>query len=246
MKSFYARLGWEPFNSAHISIPAKTANKIFLDGLPTARPLYEKDLAELCRIDEAIVRKSLESRPADSNIAVALIPDIETINWHHAREDFVGKELRGESPEIKGAIVGSEAGKRIWCYWTRMWYNNNPAESTDNTLHILRLVIEEQGGSNWESQQGQTNGSDASPDHAAAVTALLLMAQEEAQKWNMAELQAWNPSPAMISAAKSLDPNAEVVNRDKESIASLKWNAPHEGPVAEGIDWIGNEKFGWC
>ncbi|KAF2813304.1 uncharacterized protein BDZ99DRAFT_438365 [Mytilinidion resinicola] len=247
-KSFYSRLGWEPFNSAHISVPARTAKELPTDGLPTTRPLYEKDLAELCRIDEAIIRKTLESRSSNSKIAVALVPDINTIQWHHAREDFVGNELHGKSPEIKGAIVGTEEGKRIWTIWTRMWYNNDPTASENNTLHILRLVIEEQGELSLESQgaHNPTNGSNSTPKHAAAVAALLLMAQEEARKWNMAELEAWNPSPAMVFAAQMLDPDAEVVNRDKESIASLKWNLPHEHPVADSIDWIGNEKYGWC
>ncbi|KAF2496157.1 hypothetical protein BU16DRAFT_560991 [Lophium mytilinum] len=247
-KGFYSRLGWEPFNSAHIAVPARTAKKLPTDSLPTARPLYEKDLAELCRIDEALIRKSLGSRSAKSKTAVALIPDINTIQWHHAREDFVGNVLHGKAPEIKGAIVGSEEGKRVWCYWTRMWYNNDPNASESNTLHILRLVIEEQGGSSWEGHgaQNPSNGSSNTSKHTAAVAALLLVAQEEARKWKMAELQAWNPNSAMVFAAQMLDPEAEVVNRDKESIASLKWNLPHEHPVADSIDWIGCEKYGWC
>ena len=237
-------------------MPAKTSRIVDTEDLPTARPLYEDDLGELCKIDEAMLRKSLEARPVDSNTAVALVPDVDTIRWHHARENYVGKELHGKTPKVKGAIVGSEKGKRVWCYWTRMWYNNDPKESKGNTLHMLRLVIEDEGLSSWESsgtnhisgsgKSHQQNGDGRSSYHKSAITSLLLMAQREAQEWSMAEVQAWNPTLVMVSAAQRLDPNTAVVNRDEESIASLKWHPLHKGPVAESIDWVGNEKYGWC
>jgi GNAT superfamily N-acetyltransferase len=224
-KSFYAEHGWEPFNSSHISIPGIPSD---VQGLPDARPLYADDLKDLCAVDERLIRRSLESRTRGSNIAVALVPDIETIRWHHAREEFVGNELHGKTPKIKGAIVGSEIGKRIWCYWTRMYYN--PHEAKGNTLHILRLVVED------EQQR----------DIADAFAALISMAQEEAQEWKMAEVEAWNPSAATVAAAQKLHPAAKVIDRDSESIASLRWYPEHEGKVADSIDWVGNEKFGWC
>ncbi|KAF2735467.1 hypothetical protein EJ04DRAFT_194916 [Polyplosphaeria fusca] len=248
-KKFYADLGWEPFYSTHISVPGKTtkAVEVNVDALPAAQPLYENDLEDLCSIDEDLVRKSFAKRPKGSNTAVALIPDIETIRWHHAREEMVGAEVHGKIPKVKGAIVGSEKGKRIWCYWTRMWYNSNPTESKDNTLHILRLVIEGEGHSSWEgSGTSHAKGSSADQEHAAAIAALLLMAQREAEEWRMEVVEAWNPASATVAAAQMLDANAKVVFRDKESIASLKWYPPHDGDVAESIDWIGNEKYGWC
>jgi hypothetical protein len=207
---------------------SKTAND-----LPIARPLYAEDLAELCAIDVASVRRSLEARPRGSKSAVALLPDVETIQWHHAREDFVGMELHGTTPKVKGAMVGSEKGRRVWCFWTRMWYNNNPAESKGNALHILRLVIEDGAG---EDIQG----------HGAAIAALMSMAQREAEEWKMEHVEIWNPTPATVSAAQQLDSSANVVDRDEESIASLLWFPEHDGSMAEMIDWIGNEKYGWC
>ncbi|KAF2204862.1 hypothetical protein GQ43DRAFT_437555 [Delitschia confertaspora ATCC 74209] len=244
-KEFYTQFGWEPFNSSHISVPARTNTPV--DDLPTARPLFAEDLEELCQIDEALVRKTLEIRPADSKTAVALIPDIETIRWFHAREEFVANELHNKKPKVKGAIVGSEKGKRIWALWTRMFYNENPKESKNNILHILRIVIEDEGSSSWEGVgTDHVNGSAGNGKHDAAIAALLQVAQQEAQEWNMEEVEAWNPTSATVSATQKLDPNAIVVNRDMESIASLKWFPNHEGSVAESIDWIGNEKYGWC
>jgi hypothetical protein len=205
--------------------------------------LYAEDLEELCKIDVASVRRSLESRSKNSQTAVALLPNIETIQWHHAREEFVGNELHGKKPEVKGAVVGTEKGKRVWCYWTRMWYNPNPAEAKGNKLHILRVVIEDDG---WEGSSSHTNGASETHSHDAAIAALLAMAQQEAQTWKMENIEMWAPSPAALAAAKKLDPTAEVVHRDSESIACLQWYPEHDGPVADKIDWIANEKYGWC
>lgn len=245
-KDFYANHGWEPFNSSHVSVPGifKPLEKKF----PDARPLYEEDLEELCKIDEELVRRTLSLRSNDSNVAVALIPNIETIRWHHAREDFVGIELHGKAPKVKGAIIGTEKGKRIWCYWTRMWYNQNPEEAKGNTLHILRLVIENKGQSSWETSRNGLNGVNGvkCDEHDAAIAALLLVAQKEAEEWRMEEVEIWNPSSETVMAAQKIDPDAKVVDRDVESIASLRWYPQHDGPIADSIDWIGNEKYGWC
>lgn len=200
-------------------------------------------MGELCEIDVAAVRRNLESRPKDSNTAVALIPNIETIRWHHAREEFVGNELHGKMPKIKGAVVGTEKGKRIWCYWTRMWYNQDPAEAKGNTLHILRLVIEDGG---WEGSSSYTNGQSQDHSHDAAIAVLMAMAQREAEEWKMENVEMWAPTPTALAAAKKLDPSAKIIDRDVESIASLRWYPEHEGPVADKIDWIANEKYAWC
>jgi hypothetical protein len=182
-----------------------------------------------------------------SKTFVAVLPDIETIRWHHAREEFVAKELYGKPPTVKGAIVNSSTpGKRVWCYWTRMWYNEDPEFSDNNTLHVLRLVIEEKGLFNWEKHSPEE--AEEMKPYVPAITALLALAQREAAQWKMAEVEVWNPTEATEAAARLLDPEAKLVQRDKESIASLKWYGEKikEGPVAEYVDWIGNEKFGWC
>lgn len=202
--------------------------------LPAPRPLYAEDLKELCEVDIALLKPSLLSRPKGSKTAVALLPDLETIQWHHAREDFVWTELGGKTPKVKGAIVGTEKGKRVWCYWSRKWYNQNPAEAKGNTLNILRLVIE-------DAHENSVNHS-----HDTAIAALLAMAQREAEEWKMEYVEMWAPTAATLAAAQRLDPSVKVVDRDDESIASLKWFPEHDGPVADKIDWIANEKYGWC
>ncbi|KAH3952433.1 hypothetical protein HBI56_133950 [Parastagonospora nodorum] len=241
-KKFYNTFGWEPFNSSHIAIPGHRSATG--DSLPTARPLYAEDLEELCDTDVTSIKQSLKSRPQGSKPAIALLPDIDTIRWHHAREEFVGTELHRKAPKVKGAIVGTEKGKRVWCYWTRMWYNNNPAEAKGNTLHILRLVIED---GSW-ADTAASHGNGASKDHSyeASIAALMALAQQEAETWKMEHVEIWNPAEETVKAAQRLYPSAEVVDRDEESIASLQWYPKHDGPIAEKLDWIANEKYGWC
>lgn len=217
-------------------MPASSATHTI--DLPAARPLYAEDLPELCKLDEALIKKSLESRPKGSKTAVVLIPDLETVQWHHAREEFVGQEVHGRVPKIKGAIVGDEVGKRVWCYWTRVWYNEDASIVKGNTMHILRLVVED------DVLGSENMGKDCG--HAAAIAALLAMAQREAEEWKTEHVEIWSPSASALAGAQVLDKSAQVVDRDAESIASLLWYPEHEGLAADQIDWISNEKYAWC
>lgn len=167
---------------------------------------------------------------------MALIPDVETMQWHHAREEFVGQEIYGKVPKIKGAIVGDEVGKRVWCYWTRVWYNKDVSITKGNTMYILRLVKEDDVLGN----------NDASDEHGAAIAALLAMAQREADEWKAERVELWSPSASALAGAQMLNKGTEVIDRDAESIASLSWHPEHDQSAADQIDWISNEKYAWC
>jgi len=197
-----------------------------VQSLPSARRLYAADLPELCALDEKLIRQRLAKVPAGET-SVALIPDINNIRWHQAREEFVGNELYGRMPDVKGAIVGTEPGKRVWCYWTRLWYNPNPSESKDNAMNILRLVIED------EEHAG---------NYVDAISALFAAALEQAKQWNMEVIESWNPTQEVVEGARRLVPEAAVVDRDMDSITSMMWY----GRAEEKVDWIMNEKYGWC
>lgn len=159
--------------------------------LPAVRLLETGDLGDLCTRDEQLMRGRVAQEAAKGKTAVAIVPDLVTLEWHHAREDFVGIELYGKTPSIKGAIVEAGAGKRVWCIWTRMWYNSDPRQSKDNTLHILRLVVEDEGYTDYEaaSEQGVENAKGSGI--VAATAALLAAAQAQAKEWNMGEVDIW-------------------------------------------------------
>ena len=180
-----------------------------------------------------------------SKLRVALIPDAQTIQWHHAREEFVAKELFDRTPEVKGAMAQTETpGERVWCIWTRIYGN----EHDGNTLNILRIVIEGEAELIRQVSEVDEENTHLVPllRKKAEATALVLQAaQHEAAKWGMKDVQIWNPSEMCIEAAEQIKPNVKVIHRDEESIASLRWHGPEVGEGVE-VEWIRNEKYGWC
>src|ERR1700761_2482687 len=236
-KQFYARNGWQPFPSSHISLAPATMSAL---DLPHVRPLRSEDIPALCDIDAKLIRRRMEMLDDAGKSAVALVPDAATVRWHHAREEFVGNELFNKKPLVKGAVTG-EVGSRVWCYWTHVW--TNPQEEAPNTLHVLRLVVED---------ENFTDSSPASEEGAAKVknsqttkliAALFAAAQGDAAQWSMNEVQIWNPTSTTLAATRLLNDDVTVQHRDKESITSLRWYG--EGSW-ENVDWICNEKYAWC
>ncbi|KAL8775803.1 MAG: hypothetical protein Q9194_003620 [Teloschistes cf. exilis] len=237
------KLGWKVYPSAHIALSPKPHAER-QKSLPKALVLASKDLEELCRTDEAWIRSDL-SKPtsSDSCIRVALVPDVKTMHWHHAREEFLAQELLGRLPVAKGALTTTSDGRRAWCIWTRTF----GAEEDENILNILRLVVE--GESACDRQAINAPGEES--DHGshqplvAAIASILRAAQLEASDWGMTSVQFWNPSPLSVLAAEYLDPLAKIICREDESLTSLRW---HKEPPSDPtrIDWISNEKYGWC
>ena len=188
---------------------------------------------------------------------VALIPDAATIAWHHAREEFVADELKLGKTQIKGAIVGDTPGKRAWIIWTRT-FNGDPSQRFDkgNKLDILRIVVEDEDDLVRENFGELVNGANSngpplvsngnrSDKSVQKIAALLVAAQQEAARCNLGEVQAWNPIPTVVQAAKLACPEVgAVVDRESQSITSLKWYG--EGTALDDVEWIGNEKYGWC
>ncbi len=205
------------------------------------------DLSELCRLDEEYMRAKMLS-PVDksSRVRVALIPDAQTMQWHHAREEFAAKELFGRTPNVKGAMTQDKnTGERVWCIWTRTYGNDRDG----NTLNILRLVIEGFEDLMRQDPQSRSNNNetlDPAIEIKMHATFLVLQAaQHEAAKWGMKEVQLWSPTPLCVLAAQQIKPGIKVIHRDEESIASLRW---HGAELRKGfeVEWVGNETYGWC
>lgn len=232
-KKFYAARGWQAFPSAHIALPPQENTK---DKLSEVGLLKAEDIPELCKVDEELIRERM-LRDKSEKPAVAILPDNRTIEWHHAREDFVANEILGKKPTIKGAVAGPE-GERVWCYWTRVFSKAEP-----NVLHILRLVIENPEFEDFSPANPEQTGSAKDSSTTKAIAAVLAAAQLQAAEWDMKEVQIWNPTSTTLAAAQILDSHAAVVHRDEESIASLLWYGQGSW---EDVVWVGNEKYGWC
>lgn len=165
------------------------------------------------------------------------------MRWHHAREEFVAQEVLDRHPKIKGVYARTQDGKRVWCIWTHMFGETE----ADNTLYLLRIAIEGEdvhgAAPGNEANGGSSDTHVPNEDRLLGVVACLRAAQQDAAKWNMKSIKAWNPSGTVVAAARRLEPSAKITDREEESITSLLWYGPENG--LGDIEWIGNEKFGW-
>jgi hypothetical protein len=203
--------------------------------------LESPDLAYLCEADEHSLLSQISKfeKPA-----VALVPDLATTTWHHVREEFTANELFNRTPDIKGAIVTTESGSQAWCIWTRVWAS--PGDEHGSTLHILRLVVEDTDDSAPHDFSPATEDGVAGLQSSSAVqaaAALFAAAQKQAAEWDMAAVQFWNPNNVALAAARQLDGSVKVQEREKESICSLRWYGKGSG---DDVEWVCNEKYGWC
>ncbi|KAF2112854.1 hypothetical protein BDV96DRAFT_613883 [Lophiotrema nucula] len=193
-RQFYARHGWTPFESTHVSLavhspstPEEDPSRAF-PPLPISKPALSRDLPKLCQADEGMLRKWFDKQQPTSKTIAAIIPDIQTIQWIHAREDFICREIMHRSPLTKGAQVSLGQSKDAWCYWTRVYDSKDPTRAEGNTLYIIRIVVEE--------------GIDGTEQAVMAVAALLEAAQREAILWNMERVIIWNPSQQTLALVR--------------------------------------------
>ncbi|KAL2129322.1 hypothetical protein VTI74DRAFT_7931 [Chaetomium olivicolor] len=224
-KKFYAKHGWAPFASCHVAWKPKAVEGGV--GLKTARVIGYHELAELCAVDERLLRGSLARMAGDGKTHAAILPELDTMLWHLMREDFMTKAIFGRTPAIRGAVAG-EPGKRIWAVWMRGYYGGlNKMEG--NTLHILRVVVEDPAQPDEELVEG--------------FKEIVQIAQAEAAEWKTQDVQVWNPTPKLKGLVELCGIDFEFVDRDNDSIASLMWYGEE---ATEEIDWVANEKYAWC
>ncbi|PKS09261.1 hypothetical protein jhhlp_003875 [Lomentospora prolificans] len=246
-KTFYASRGWTAHPSTHLSFPplpqsAPNSDARTDDASTSASPVGYHELAELCARDEALLRKrmaqmlppSSSTTPGTPHSFVALAPNLDSILWHMMREDFITNRIFGRTPTVRGGVYGSR-GQRIWAVWTRAYQIAPvlpPASmedlSDENTLHILRLVVEDESCTDEYLAEG--------------MRAVLHLARREAFEWGTGHVELWNPVPRLEDAVSRAGMAYEVVEREVDSIPSLMWYGA--GP-ADGVVWVANEKYAW-
>ncbi|KFA48706.1 hypothetical protein S40293_08503 [Stachybotrys chartarum IBT 40293] len=230
-KKFYARAGWAAFESTHLELPAK---RISIHGAAgELRILGSDDMATLAALDSQLVREKLAQGDggASTKTQVALLPDVDTMQWHHAREDFVCEHIFNRTPQARGALYApaGRPGSRVWVVWTRGFYGG-VAKPEKNTLYVLRLVVEDETLADGELRQ--------------ALRLVLAAAQSEAKEWLCPKVEVWNPAPrvrALVEECQDLE--ARFVVREDEGICALRWFG--EGSV-DDVEWLASEKYTWC
>lgn len=225
---FYADLGWTPFPSNHIEVPASR----YSPGSSTVatRAILAEDVGEFCAQDEALLHDSMAAA-STSKTLLAIVPDRHTMLWHHKKEEYICQHLFKKPPDVKGAVAG-ETGNRVWAIWTRGFYGPLDDPKSGNKLYILRLVI--------ENPNSEERGEQA--EHLKAV---LKVAQDDAAEWTLDHVELWNPDEKLRELIGRTGIEYRMVERDNESIPSLLLF----GDVSIGqdnVEWIANEKFAWC
>jgi hypothetical protein len=190
--------------------------------------LTASDIPPLCTRDEYLLRKTLAATPG---LSVAVVPTADTLNWFHAREDFVTSELFNRYPSSKGAVVKNDSKPLAWCIWTRIYYKEH------SVLYILRLVVDDEVLQAWAQRD---EGRNACEGKIAALETLFREATREASEWG-SMVEVWNPDDETVEAGRRVQLGVEVQEREVESVTSLRWHG-----TEEELQWIANEKFGWC
>ncbi|KAL4939168.1 hypothetical protein BDV06DRAFT_225248 [Aspergillus oleicola] len=226
-KGFYSRVGWHAFPSFNLEFRPLSAPV----GPSSAKPLYAEDLQQLCEEDEALSRMAMERPSQSRKTRFMIIPDLEHMLWHHSKEEFAGMTLFQKKPDVKGAIFG-EPGNRIWAIWTHRFYEPPSPTASSNTLYILRLVIENQD-------------KLVSASHVEGMNAVITAAQSEASTWGLHIVKLWDPSPAVQDLVKLAGIEHQFEDRKEDGICFLRWYGSGSGKP-DGIEWVGNEKYGWC
>lgn len=207
--------------------------------------LLSRDLNQLCKEDEAIMRKELASK-SDGKVRMMIVPDHDHMLWHHRKEEFVCQKLFGKQPKVKGVIIG-QPGNRLWAIWTHRFYGEPGSASSGNTLYILRLVIENQAAGSSRPSEGRNilYNSGQSELQAEQLKAVLESAQIEAAEWGLLDVKLWHPTLLIEELIERAGIQYCKVEREEEGIGSLLWYG--EGSERkETVEWIGNEKYAWC
>ncbi|KAL8908686.1 MAG: hypothetical protein Q9207_000654 [Kuettlingeria erythrocarpa] len=228
--TYYTKLGWHPFPLNNqiefdpMRVPKLSQLRI--------RYIAEEDIDQLCKDDEAMIRRAMTGS-LSKKIRMMIAPDSDHMLWHHRKEDFVCNKIFGKRPHIKGAVTGGP-NNRIWAIWTHRYYEHPHNNPLGNTLYILRVVIENQN-SDPEQREHQVE----------QMRTLLWAAQEEAAAWDLHCVKLWDPGYLLQDIVERTEIQHRRVKREDESIASLMWFGEGSGKD-DMVEWLGNEKYGWC
>ncbi|KAJ8124617.1 hypothetical protein O1611_g9023 [Lasiodiplodia mahajangana] len=106
-RNYYAELGWVPnATNMHIEFPPVRGPKPSL-----VRDVARSDLPELCKKDETMIRSAMATRTPGAR-RLTILPDLDHMRWHIAKEDYATEYLFKKLAEAKGAIAGPP-GKQV-------------------------------------------------------------------------------------------------------------------------------------
>lgn len=242
-KTYYSKLGWHPnLTNFHVVFqPSRKSDQ----SLAEAHAVATDSLAELCIRDEAMIRQAMAAPAEGINLRMTIVPDLDHMLWHIRKEEFACDLLFGKVPRAIGAIAGPP-GSQVWVIWTHRYYEHPDAKSPDNTLYILRLVIENHSiERNFSSDADEKVLSAKHDEQTGYLKAVIQAAQAEAAEWRLDQVKLWDPIPAVQEMIAESGIDHSVVQREEDSIASGLWY-DENGEASVAPLWINNEHFAWC
>lgn len=240
-QGYYARLGWSPnFTNSHFEFKPLWMAK------PTmVKDILISDVGALCARDEALIRKAMVIPCKGIDTRMTIIPDLDHMGWHFAKEQFACDYLFGKTPETKGAIVGAP-GKQIWAIWTHRYYGRPNAEMTNNVLYILRLVVErDETASRLPADAEKRLIGEDLGEQLRYMKAVLQAAQNEAAEWELDVVKLWDPTPLVRDMVAKSGIVCKLVEREVDSIASGLWYRPNGEMDGPAPLWVNNEHYAW-
>jgi hypothetical protein len=240
-KKYYSKLGWHPnITNSHVVVKPLGATSSL-----QASHISREDLTALCKADEAMVRKIMASPTQEATRRMTILPDLDHMLWHIQKEEFASNFLFGRVPHAKGAIAGPP-GSRVWVVWTHRYYGQPEAESSDNTLYILRLVFENhQPRENIFCENDGLSHDFELKERVDNFQAVLAAARAEAAEWKLDQVMLWDPTKSVQELMRQAEIEHFLVEREEDSIASGFWYN-ESGDRAEAPRWINNEHYAWC
>ncbi|OBT64452.1 hypothetical protein VE03_05371 [Pseudogymnoascus sp. 23342-1-I1] len=228
-RSYYTKLGWH-VNASNIHYtfkPAQVPWPSCTEGISKSR------LAELCDIDEVMIRKAMKLPTNEERRRVVIIPDVEHMLWHIEKGEFMSNLFLGKIPSLKGVIIGVP-GNRMWAIWTHCYYTHPEAQSSENGLYILRLVVE-----NDECT------IDNDTELADLLKAILRAAQYEATEWKLDYINLWEPSLLVQRLIGKSGIEHAATDRKDKAVASGMWYDENGSNIDPPL-WINNERYAYC
>ncbi|KAF3066529.1 Lysine acetyltransferase [Daldinia childiae] len=218
---FYVSKGWDILDSFEsiLTVPPSVLHKGQAQ-FPETRPLTTDDIPRLCERDVECLKDDFQKYdlPKDS-VLVTILPTTNMITWLQARIAYMNNQSNGKTPEVKGSICESADS---WIYWY--------SDLLHRKMTIQRVKL--------PRDQDQATST-------RAIARLLLDAIEEAAKWELLEVDLWNPSPELHNATKLLNSELgiKVTNQKRESehIPCLRWR----GGEKRSIIFSPNEFYPW-
>ncbi|GAQ07499.1 hypothetical protein ALT_4820 [Aspergillus lentulus] len=227
---FYKSLGWHPFPSDHIEFEPAVIQH-------AALPVYAEDVSRLCAVDVAILGHEMSRFSTNDMTQLLILPDHDHMLWHHSKEEFVAQRLFGKAPLVKGAMSG-EPGHFVWAIWTHRFYNHPDNSLSENTLYILRFVVE-------GATLSLNTDDDLTYEQVTSVREVLQAARAEAAEWSLHKIKLWNPSHSLERAIQLSGIPFQRKRRTQDSIPCLQWYGEGSGKPCS-LNWLLNEKYGWC